>query len=68
MVKSKFKPGDAVVTSAAYARVTKFKRPIEGTLIKQTGWQADVWHVRLDGFARPERLHSSMFVKMEKSK
>lgn len=66
MSKSKFKPGDKVVTSANYARATGFKRPIEGRLIKQTGWQADVWQVRLEGFPKPERLHSTMFVKMEK--
>lgn len=63
---SKFSPGDKVVTSGAYARVTKFKTPIAGVLIKETGWQSDVWQVQLNGFPKPERLHSSMFVKMEK--
>lgn len=65
MAKSKLKPGDKVVTNAQYARITKFERPTEGYLIKQTGWQSDVWLTMMDGFEVAQRIHSSLLVRME---
>lgn len=65
MSKKKFKAGDLIVTNAMFAKVIGNKKPISGTVLKETGWQADVWQVRLDGFAKPQRIHAGM---MEKQK
>lgn len=63
--KSSFKTGDAVRTNERYARVIGNAVPHEGTLVKQTGWQADVWLVNMPLFTRPQRIHESMLEKVQ---
>lgn len=63
--KSNFRAGDAVRTNARYARVVGNKEPHEGTLVKQTGWQADVWLVAMPLFEKPQRIHESMLEKVK---
>jgi hypothetical protein len=61
--KSKFRVGDRVITNARYKKTTGFEKPIEGRILRETGWQAEVWLVQMDGFAKPQRVHESMMEK-----
>ena len=61
---SKHRGGERVMTNAHYHRMTKFDRPMIGTLVKETGWGAGVWVVEWDGFGK-DRVHESLLMEVK---
>ena len=55
--KKPFKDGMAVATNGGYAKIVGNAAPVPGTLVKRVGYAAEVWVVRLQGYAKPQYIH-----------
>lgn len=64
-IKSKFKAGDVVQTSAKFLRVTGFRERIEGVVLRAAPYGDGVWLVQMTPFVRPQRVHESMLERKQ---